>query len=94
MSNARFISEPIPADELVQIRRTNAAFRRTLDWLGQHYDELVSSHPDMWVAFGSEGIVATGKTQEDVLAEVDLAAIERGELYTEFIPAKPLNLLL
>lgn len=94
MPNARFIAEPLSPDELEQFSKTAEAFRRTIEWFNEHYAELTEEYPDTWVAFSSNGVVASGPTQEDVLADLDQSAIDRGEIYTEFIPAKPLHLVL
>ncbi len=94
MSNARFISEPMSDQDRERVSRGLAAFSRTMDWFDAHYDELVAEHPDRWIAFTADGVVATGDTQDDVLARVDRKQIERGEASTEFVPAKPLNLIL
>jgi hypothetical protein len=94
MSNARFISEPMPAAERERVSRGLAAFSRTMDWFDAHYDELVAQHPGRWVAFDADGVLATGASQEEVLAQADRRLIERGEASTEFVPAEPMNLIL
>ena len=94
MPNARFINEPLADNERERLSRGLAAFGRTMDWFDAHYDELMARYPDRWIAFSAEGVLATGDTQDEVLARVDRAQIERGEASTEFVPAKPLNLIL
>jgi hypothetical protein len=94
MPNARFIDEPLPQADRDRIARTQDELRRTLAWFDEHYGELQKTYPETWVAFSADGLVATAKTHDELLSHIDRSLIAQGKLYTDYVPAKGVKLML
>lgn len=91
---ARRIEGPLSEEERRRTVEALGALGRTFAWLHTHYDELVRQYPDQWVAVGADGVADVDHVYEALIARIDPSDVRCGRLLVEFIPAKPLNLIL
>ncbi len=91
---ARRIEDSLTAEERAEFSGQMAVFRRTLAWLDAHYDALVAAHPDHWVAVSSDGVLDVDSSFDKLAERVDQYAVRSGTIVVEYLPSKPLNLIL
>jgi len=92
--NVRESSVHLSEFERSQTRSRHEALTRALDWFAEHETELSKTHAGRWIAYSATGILVDGATQAEILGRVDREALARGEIYSAYIPAEPLNIIL
>ncbi|MHB8376792.1 MAG: hypothetical protein ACYDEB_07525 [Dehalococcoidia bacterium] len=91
---ARRIEAPLSEEDRHRTVEAHAALGHTFAWLQAHYDELVRQYPDQWVAVRADGVADADRAYEALIARIDPSDVRCGRLLVEFLPAKPLNLIL
>lgn len=91
---AHRIEEPLTDEERSDIEARVQALDAALKWLNAHYEALIRQHPEQWVAVSADGVVAVDTNFDALVARIDADAVRQGRIITEFLPAKPLNLIL
>jgi hypothetical protein len=83
---------PLPANEEI-LAALAGAKRETMFWI-DNYERFRREYPDLWVTVRNGEVIDTDTDYERLRARLDAAGLERPEVWTRFVPRKPLDLIL
>ena len=66
-----------------------AKFHKVASRMRRQRANLTDQYPDMWVAMGTDGVVAIGDSVDEVLLELESQGLHRADVVTEFIDTNP-----
>ena len=77
-----------------KIRESLRGLREQLQVFYSLYDDLLEQYPDRWIAFHDGKVLASGDSQEAILAEVESQGMHRQDVLSEYLDTDPPKLWL
>ena len=65
------------------------AFHKVASRMRRQRANLTDQYPDMWVAMGTDGVVAIGDSVDEVLLELKSQCLRRADVVIEFMDSSP-----
>jgi hypothetical protein len=81
---------PAPEEILARFRE---AWRESEFWQ-ENYQRLAKEYPDLFLAVHNSEVIAVGKDPWELADNIRAVGFEPPDVWTSFIPAKPMRLLL